>query len=155
MDAEVDSSGTLWYLEGNEAEPLGRFVAHDRRDVYDRLSTLAAGLRLDRPHPEVSWSYDALSTLLVAWYDGVPHAFDGTDDEFGPLLLIVAEMANAAWTIPMEETAIHHRFASRDMPEESDEAQGEQPPVLTPQVPSRLIAPPPRPLRDVLDGLIQ
>ncbi|HEX8299878.1 MAG TPA: hypothetical protein VF594_12020 [Rubricoccaceae bacterium] len=115
MDAEIDSSGTFWYLEGDAAEPVGRFVAHDQYDVYDRLSTLAAGLRLDRPHPEVSSSLHTLSTRLVAWYGGEPHVFDGTADEFGPLLLIVAEMANAAWTGPMEESAVVHRFASRDV----------------------------------------
>jgi hypothetical protein len=114
MDAEIDTSGTFWVLEGDDTVPLGRFVAHGRHDLYDRLSTLAAGLRLDLPHQEVSFSYDALSTLLVAWYDGEPHVFDGTADEFGPLLLIVAEMADAAWTEPMEETSVRHRFASRD-----------------------------------------
>lgn len=115
MDAEIDSSGTFWYLEGDDTEPLGRFVAHGQHNVYDRLSTLAAGLRLDHPHPEVSSSLHTLSTRLVAWYGGEPLVFDGTADEFGPLLMVVAEMASAAWTGPMEETSAHYHFASRDV----------------------------------------
>lgn len=136
MDAEIDSSGTFWVLEGDDAEPLGRYVAHGQRALYDRLSTLAAGLRLDQPHPEVGSSLHNLSTLLVAWYGGEPDVFDGTADEFGPLLLVVAEMANAAWTLPMEETETRHHFASRDVldypfmsyPEVLREVFGEQQP---------------------------
>ena len=114
MDAEIDSSGAFWVLEGDDVRPAGRFIATGQNALYNRLSTLAAGLRLDQPHPEVSWSYDMLATLLVAWYDGEPHVFDGTADEFGPLLLVVAEMATAAWTLPMDKTTVRHRFASRD-----------------------------------------
>ncbi len=115
MDAEIDSSGTFWVLEGDEIDPAGRFIAHDQRALYDRLSTLSAGMRLDQPHPEVDSGPHALSTLLVAWYDGEPHVFDGTADEFGPLLLIAAEMATAAWALPMEQTTARHHFASRDV----------------------------------------
>lgn len=114
MDAEIDSTGAFWVLEGGEVEAAGRYVARGQRALYNRLSRRAAELRLDRPHPEVGITVDALSTLLVAWYDGKPRVFDGSADEFGPLLLVVAEMATAARTLPMETTAARHHFASRD-----------------------------------------